>query len=303
MIEPFTSPLEYPQVYYYSVSLLIGAVVNWLMAFFLAFDLDNFLYTETPRYLRARYLTALNLAIFGLGFFVQWWYMPRFTHPLSASALALAYFHIGGTLFSFSHTGLIDRHYLTRRVVVRDLTILFISLCVYAMASLLSSQTLLYVGFALFFLHCGSYVLAFYRHFHRMYLQLGTYAEYMPNDTDRNMRWLFFSCHLIILFGIGSIIITLMFPHSTLPYTLLMAAGIGVFAYIFKVLDNFRSLVFEAEEYLRQSEEYLSTDEGRQNLRLYAEKRRKNDPLLDFPLLSGFIRQWDLKTIHHFERK
>ena len=286
------TPLDLSAEYFYSVSLLVGAVVNWVLAAMLFFDPDNYLYSETPRYLRSRYLTALSLVVFGLGFALHWWFMPRFYNPIAASALSLGYFHIGGTLLSMSHTGLIDRHYLTFRVALRDVTVLILSVLVYGMSALLQSHTLLYIGFALFFLHIGFLTCKFYQSFHRIYLQLGNYANWLPNDTDRDMRWLFFSCHLIILFGIGGIAVTLLFPNDTLPFTLLMFVGVGIFGYIYKALDGFSALAYDAEVNLQKSEEYLSTEYGSREMKVFRQKRHKTSWLADFPLLSGFVKQW-----------
>ena len=286
------TPLDLSAEYFYSVSLLVGAVVNWVLAAMLFFDPDNFLYTETPRYLRSRYLTALSLAVFGIGFFLHWWFMPRFYYPIAASALSLGYFHIGGTLLSMSHTGLIDRHYLTFRVALRDVSVLILSVLVYGMSALLQSHTLLYIGFGLFFLHIGFLTCKFYQSFHRIYLQLGNYANYFVNDTDRDMRWLFFSCHLIILFGIGGIAVTLLFPNDTLPFTLLMFVGVGIFGYIYKALDGFSALAYDSEVNLQKSEEYLHTEQGRKEMKLFRQKRLQIFWLGDFPLFSGFVKQW-----------
>ena len=286
------TPLDLSAEYFYSVSLLVGAVVNWVLAAMLFFDPDNYLYSETPRYLRSRYLTALSLAVFGVGFALHWWFMPRFYNPIAASALSLGYFHIGGTLLSMSHTGLIDRHYLTFRVALRDVSVLILSVLVYGMSALLQSHTLLYIGFALFFLHIGFLTCKFYQSFHRIYLQLGNYANYFVNDTDRDMRWLFFSCHLIILFGIGGIAVTLLFPNDTLPFTILMFVGVGIFGYIYKALDGFSALAYDSEVNLQKSEEYLSTEYGSREMKVFRQKRHQLSWLTHFTLLSGFVKQW-----------
>lgn len=286
------TPLDYSAEYFYSLSLIVGAIVNWVLAVMLYFDPDNFIYTETPRYLRSRYLTALSLAVFGVGFFLHWWFMPRFYNPLAASALSLAYFHVGGTLFSMSHTGLIDRHYLTLKVVVRDVVVLLLSVIIYAISALLQSHSLLYIGFGLFFLHIGFLTCKFYKSFHRIYLQLGNYANWLPNDTDRDVRWLFFSCHLIILFGIGGIVITLLFPTDTRPFTLLMFLSIAIFAYIYKAIDGFSALAYDSEINIQKSEEYLHTEYGCHEMTIFKQKRRVKSWITDLPLLSGFVKQW-----------
>ncbi len=292
MISQEANPIEYSLEYFYSLSLFVGAVVCLLLAGLLLFDPDNDTYAFTPRYLRSRRLTALSLAVFGVGFFFQWLFMFKYTYLLAAHALSLIYFHVGGTLFSMSHTGLIDRHYLTPRVVIRDLAILIPSLGVYAASIWLASTILLYIGFALFFLHIGYLTWQFYRSFHRIYLQLGNYAEYCPNDSDRDVRWLFYSCHLIILFGIGGIAITLIFGDGVLPFIILISAGIFVFAYIYKALDGFGAEAYEAELNMQRSEQYLQTDEGKEEMKNFKRKRHLRSFLSDIPLLSGFVSQW-----------
>jgi len=276
----------------YCLSLAVGAVVNWVLAGLLVFDPNNYLYTETRRYLRSRNLTALSLFIFGCGFALHWLFLPRFSNPVAASALSLAYFHFGGTLFSMSHTSLLDRHYLRTSVVVRDTLVLVLSLVVYSVSALTRSHLLLHVGFALFFLHIGFLTVKFYRSFHRIYAQLGSYAEYFPNYTDHDMRWLFYSCHLIILFGIGSVVITLLFPDDTLPFTILMMMGVVIFSYIYKSLDNYSVFATEAEQNLLDSEKYLNTEDGKYRMRIFLRKRKLNSYLTTYPLLSGFFKQW-----------
>jgi len=291
LLVDFTYPTQFSADYFYSLSLFVGAIVNWLLAALLVFDTNNFLYRDAPRYLRSRYMTALALSIFGIGFIIHWYFMPRFNYPLAASALSVAYFHSAGVLFSMSHTGLIDRHYLTRRVVVRDVCLTLISLVLYALSVILDSRLLLHIGFAAFFVHLGSLALIFYRHFHRVYAQLGTYAEELPNDTDYEVRWLFFSCHLIILFGLGSVVITSLFPNDTLPFTLLMFVGTAVFAYIYKALDNYGAFVFDAEKYLQQSEDYLKTERGLLKFHRFLKRRARHAFFTLFPFFSGFHKE------------
>ena len=50
------------------------------------------------------------------------------------------------------------------------------------------------------------------------------------------------SCHLIVIFGLGSIAITAAFPTQRLPYIILMAMGIVVFCYIYYGLTNYGSV-------------------------------------------------------------
>lgn len=287
------TPLEYSQEYFYGLSLLLGAVVNFVLSALLVFDPENFeVYVETPRYLRSRYMTALSLTLFGIGFVLHWWFMPRLTHPYIASALTLAYFHAGGVLFSMSHTGLVDHRYLTSKVVARDVTILLIGEGLYALTAMTESLALLHVGFALFFLHIGFLTCVFYRHFHRMYQLLGSAAEnWIPNESDHNIRWMFFSCHLIIGFGIGSEVITALFPHDTWPFTLLMFVSIPVFTYIYKALENYRAFVEEVDRNIAVAEDYIESDWGHRYHPKYLLKRSQLNPLSRLPWLSGFFRQ------------
>jgi len=257
--------MEYNELYYYGVSLLVAAVVNFVLAALLWFDSNNCIYSEVPRYQRARRLTGLSLLVFGIGFLLHWLFMPHFNNLLLGKALSFSYFHIGGVLFSMSHTSLIDRHYLDRKVVVRDVTILVLSLTIYWIHAFIGNKTLTYIGSALFFLHIGFLTWQFYRRFHRIYKQLGRYADYKPNDTDREVLWLHHSCHLIIAFGIGGMLCTVVFHDAIWPFTVLLCVGIFVFSYIFRALDSFGAVVDEAEENLVESEEYNEAVDDNEN--------------------------------------
>ncbi len=273
MMQTLTTNLqiEYTAEYFFSLSLVGAALVNIVLAFMLLFDSNNYLYTETPRYLRARRLTGASLMVFAAGFLLHWWFMPHFTNLLLGKALSFSYFHIGGVLFSMSHTGLIDRHYFTRQVIVRDVTVLTVSLCIYWANAFIGNTTLTYIGSALFFLHIGYLTWVFYSHFLRIYRQLGHYADYLPNDTDHEVLWLHYSCHLIIAFGIGGMLCTVVFHDATLPFTILLLLGTAIFSYIYKALDSFGFIAIEAEGNLRESEEYVNNDESDSTPTLAAE--------------------------------
>jgi len=267
MLNMLTTPsIEYTQEYFYGVSLIVAAIANLLMAGMLHFDSNNYLYTNSPNYLRSRRLTSVALAVFGIGFLLHWWFMPHYTNRLAATALSLSYFHIGGVLFSMSHTSLIDRHYLTRRVVVRDVTLLLLSLMIYWGSVVLSSPILSRVGFGIFFLHITHLTAVFYHSYYRINKQLDNYAEYLPNDADREVRWLLYSCHIIILFGIGSNVFSMVFQNYTWPFSVLLTVAVGVFGYIYKALDSFGIIAYDMELLMQQSDEYNQTEQGRQHL-------------------------------------
>jgi uncharacterized membrane protein len=51
------------------------------------------------------------------------------------------------------------------------------------------------------------------------------------------------SCHLIIIFGLGSIVVTAAFPNEQWPYIILMTLGIAVFCYIYYGLTNYGTVI------------------------------------------------------------
>lgn len=253
-----TNPLiVHTEAYFFDVALIVAAVLNFVLAAMLLFDSNNYLYAETPRYLRSRRLTGVSLIVFGVGFLLHWLFAPHFTNLLAGKALSFSYFHIGGVLLSMSHTGLIDRHYFTRRVVVRDAAVLLVSLTVYWINAWIADTTLTYLGSALFFLHIGYLTWVFYSRFNKIYRQLGKYADYKPNDTDHEVLWLHYSCHLIIAFGIGGMLCTVLFHDAILPFAILLVMGVAVFSYIYKALDSFGVIASEIEGDLQESEEYM----------------------------------------------
>jgi len=163
-------------------------------------------------------------------------------------------------LFSMSHTGLIDRHYLSRKIAVRDVSLLIVSLCIYWASAFIGNLMLTYIGSFLFFLHISYLTWMFYYRFYHIYKRLEQYADYLPNDTDKEVLWMHYSCHLIITFGIGGMLCTVLFHDATLPFTILLLIGVIVFTYIYKALDNFGSYAIEAERNLQGSEEYEDND-------------------------------------------
>jgi len=51
------------------------------------------------------------------------------------------------------------------------------------------------------------------------------------------------SGHLIVLFGIGSIVVTAAFPTQITPYTVLLCMGIAVYCYIFYALTEYGNAI------------------------------------------------------------
>ena len=245
----------------YNTALLFSAVLNVIMAVSLAHN--NLWYGDYDVYRRSRLLSAIVYLAFAAGFLLQWHFQWRTSWPAAASALSISYFHIGAVLFGWSHTSLLRPSYLTRRIVVRDLLILALGITAYVgtlqyptggKASMLPGtggwEKSVYL---IFFLHAFYIAFTFYRTYYGVCRSL-TERTF---DGRQSARWtaqtahevllrnhsFAVSCHLIILFGIGSIVITALLPSAVWPYTLLLALGILVFGYIFYSLEVYGSII------------------------------------------------------------
>lgn len=261
---------------YYTVLYLAGAI-NIMIVLVLIHN--NVYYADYDVYRRSRTLVAVNYAIFAVGFFLHAHFCLRFTNPVLASALSIAYFHSGGVLFGWSHISLMRPDYLTRRVVVRDLAILALGLVCYAAVGLtslrpavgltslrpavgcaaavpqpLSLPLSLPLSFLIFFAHATYIAYTFYRTYYQVRRSIvHRPAADVPWWTPEKKRTVLnrhhafvIGCHLIIIFGLGSIALTAAFPHAIWPYTLLTAAGIVVFSYIFYALVEYGAVIDSA---------------------------------------------------------
>ena len=224
----------------YRTALILAAAVNLLIA--VALLHNNVYYRIYDVYHRARYLVAINYAIFGIGFLLHAYFTWRIAWPEAASALTVSYFHSGGVLFGWSHISLMSPEYLSKKRVICDLTILTVGIIAYW--TIMADWT-----FVIFFLHATMIVFNFYR----TYFQMRRNIEDMPADDKAPYWWtaeakrtvlgfhhsFVIGCHLIVLFGLGSIVITAAFPHDIWPYGLLTLSGIIVFCYIFYSLMEY----------------------------------------------------------------
>ena len=204
----------------YRTVLILGGVVNLLIALALLHNNVDFRIYDV--YHRSRSLVALNYAIFGIGFLLHAWLGWRTTWPEAASALTVSYFHSGGVLFGWSHISLMRPDYMSRRVVVRDLTILAVGLVVYW--TVMSDWV-----FSIFFVHASYIVYNFYLTYYKV--RRGFHHSFV------------IGCHLIVLFGLGSVAITAAFPHDIWPYIPLMLAGTAVFCFIFYSLVEYGNVI------------------------------------------------------------
>lgn len=216
------------ELQFYNLSLILGGVVNILMAFALVHN--NFFYKDYNVYQQSRLFTAASLAIFGIGFLLHAHFEWRTSWPAAATALSVTYFHIGGTLLSWSHTSLLNPNYMKPFVFLRDVIALLCSVsCLWA-GVMYVNDTLLGVGIGIFFVHVVWMSVDFFHTYYRVSrrlveMQLGTVAGFV--------RWMLLSCFLIIGFGIGSIMMTALFPTAIWPYTILLSVGMLVYVYIF----------------------------------------------------------------------
>jgi len=237
----------------YQTVLLIAGGVNLLLALVLL--LDNGEYRDYDVYRRARSLVALCYAVFAVGFLLHAHFGWRTSWPDGATALSTTYFHVGAVLFGWSHTSLLRPDYLRRSIVVRDTTILIIGIAGYWTTAVWAESSLLtlHASLLIFFLHAGYIAVNFYRtcYLVRRSLQrkpVGSEAPFWwTEEAKREVldghHSFVVSAHLIILFGIGGIVVTASVPTLLWPFTLLMAAGIAVFMYIFYSLAEYGRVI------------------------------------------------------------
>ena len=236
----------------YNIILLIAAAANVVMGCSLLNGNGN--YHDYDIYRRARTFTAVCYFIFAAGFIAHSQLGWRATWPDGASALSVSYFHMAAVLFGWSHISLLNPNYLTRRVAVRDISILVVGLIAYWTAALPTPLGEVGRGvFLLFFAHALYVSYQFYRTLGRV----RRLTKRLPQSND-NARWwtdenrsmvigfqrsIRVSCHLIVIFGLGSIVVTASFPTQQWPYIILMALGIAVFCYIFYGLTEYGAVI------------------------------------------------------------
>ena len=222
----------------YDTVLLSAGIVNLMMAMVLVGNSYAYRYIDT--YNRARMLTGLALALFGIGFLAHYAFQLRTFWPEAATALSVTYFHLGGVLISWSHISLLDARYLARRVVIRDVVILLVAITGYWLSAVHISPITFHLSLLLFFLHISWLAFVFYRTYYRVCRRL---AGQHKTTVEAFVRWMLRSCHLIILFGLGSVLITALVPTAVWPFTVLLVAGMAVFIYIFYSLTEYGSVV------------------------------------------------------------
>ena len=255
----------------YNIILLIAATVNVIMGCALLEGNAN--YANYTVYRRSRLLTALTFLIFAAGFIAHSQLGWRATWPAGASALSVSYFHTAAVLFGWSHISLLNPNYLTRRIAVRDITILVVGIIAYWATATSSSLVAFHFSLLIFFLHALYISYIFYQTLVRVRVMTGRLPQSDDNarwwtDDNRTMvmrfqRSIRVSCHLIIIFGLGSIVVTAAFPTEQLPYIILMALGIAVFCYIYYGLTNYGTVI----EAGTNATEDINSEMGRKEVR------------------------------------
>ena len=250
----------------YQSALLIAGIFNFAMAFTLCHT--NYIYRNYEVYQRACLFTALCFIMFGTGFFLHYALVWRTVWPAGATALSVSYFHAGGTMMSWSHTSLLNPSYLTRGIMVRDITIVVIGLAAYWTTAVMCSLSVFHLSLIIFLLHIVWLSFKFYYTYFTVSRCMIETKLYEHTAGKKNFslftyhRSFLLSCHLIIGFGIGSIILTAFNPSAVWPYTLLLSIGIGVFVYIFYSLCEYGIVIDFATNAL---DEITLQDAGEKN--------------------------------------
>lgn len=224
----------------YRAALFITGIINLLMAGMLLRGSKS--YWQYAVYYRTRLLTALWIGVFGLGYILHGIFMWRYTWPTAASALTVSYFHLGAICFSWGYTTLLKPNYLTHRIIARDSLYFFIGLLVYWTVALLwkYEPTLTLLSYCMYFLYAAWIVFVFYQTYNQVSSRL---LRLSYGNVMDFVRWMQVCCDLIVLFGICSVIITGIFPTDFWPYTLLLIAGVCMFAFISYSLNKYGATI------------------------------------------------------------
>ncbi len=227
------------QIFYRSILFLTG-IINLVMAGMLLVGSKP--YKKYTIYYRTRLLTTLWIASFGVGYMIHGALMWRYTWPTAASAFTVSYFHLGAICFSWGYTSLLKPKYLTRFIFWRDIIYYIVSLVVYWIVAFQwkDASTYTSLSFLLYFLYAAWVVFVFYQTYNQVSYRL---LRLSYGNVMGFVRWMQVCCDLIVLFGISSVAITGLFPTDFWPYTLLLVAGTGMFAFIAYSLNKYGSTI------------------------------------------------------------
>ena len=228
---------------FYQLSLIVTGIINVLMGIYLL--RGNHRFTKYPVYRMARIATIIWVISFGIGYLLHALFLWRFTWPTAASALSVTYFHLAAICFSWGYTGLLNPHYLTKRIKVFDIFYYIVGLICYWTVALLWKRAPLYtiLSFCIFFAYAVRAAFIFYRTYNLVSLRL---LKMSMGNMLSFVHWMQMCTDLIVLFGIGSVVITAIFPTETWPYVLLLVAGVGMFAYMVYSIEKYGEVIDEA---------------------------------------------------------
>ena len=226
----------------YKVSLVFMGLLNLVLAGWLL--LGSKPYRQYKDYHRTRIAAAIWMIAFALGYFINVSLKLRFVWPSAASALTVTYFHIGVICFSWGFTPLLNHEYLTRRVIIRDLAIFLSAMCCYWTVAATWKNAPLYtaLSFIPFFLYGLYAAIVFYRTYNlvserKIRMKYGNLLGFI--------RWMQMCCDLIVLFGLGSVAITGIFPLETWPYIALLWVGLAIYVTITLSVERYGKVIIE----------------------------------------------------------
>ena len=227
----------------YRIALVVTGLINIGMAGFLALHTGR--YAQYPTYRMTRILTVVWLVAFGIGYNIHAIYCWRETWPTAASALSATYFHLAALCFSWGYTSLLNPKYVTRKVVIRDVAIFLVGVTGYWTVALCWKDAPVYtlLSFCVFFSFAIYGVIVFYRTYNSVSYRM---MKMSLGNVSNFVRWMQVCCDLIILFGIGSVAVTAIFPNDKWPFVLLLITGVGVFGYIVYSLERYGSVIDDA---------------------------------------------------------
>ena len=220
----------------YRAALFLTGFINLLMAGFVFSG--SRVYRQYSVYYRTRMLTTLWIAAFGIGYLIHGLFMWRNTWPTAASALTASYFHLGAICFSWGYTSLLNPNYPKRHTVIHDSLVYLLGLVAYWSVAILWKHAPVFtlLSFLFFFLYATWAMYVFYSTYNRVSYRL---LRLSYGNVMGFVRWMQVCCDCIVLFGISSVAITAAFPTEFWPYTLLLFAGVGMFAYIVYSLNKY----------------------------------------------------------------
>ena len=229
-----------------------------------ALSYNNFYYRDYRIYKRSRLLTALTLTTFGIGFLLHLYFGWRTCWPSAATALSVTYFHIGGTMLSWSHTSLLNPEYLNRFRVIRDMTALVVNIVTLWTGVFFDISFLTGIGIGIFLTHVTWMITDFLR----TYLRVSRLVRQLP-ITKENAHWWTIGAQHSTFYGqpknnVKTVIcrklidkperrvsyrfdafrkVTALLPHAVWPYSVLLCVGNAVFCYIYYSLDKYGAII------------------------------------------------------------